>query len=212
MGTPKRFVLLSTLLKHSFASNFFSKLKARVVTPVPGNFFLVLLGCPVRDYSAPKALPISCRWLAWEHLGACWCCDPMEHLLSFSSLWSVWKHLPKHTRAGQHCPDETLYWLRSLAYNSQLWNNLPLSKSLHLFCRNELGKIRWHGQAAPKLPRSLSIPCARGTFSFCARKAAQGGQRRPLGASLSERHLFLLCPWGCDSRRQQHICTITKKK
>lgn len=46
-------------------------------------------------------------------------------------------------------------------------------KSLHLFSRNELGKIRWCSQAAPKLPWSLSMPHARGTCSFCAWKASQ---------------------------------------
>lgn len=65
MGLSKPFVLLRTLLKHSFVSNFFSKGKARVFTQFLGTF-LVLLGCPVREYSAPKALMIT-------GLGACAC-------------------------------------------------------------------------------------------------------------------------------------------
>lgn len=47
------------------------------------------------------------------------------------------------------------------------------SKSLHFFPRNELGKMRWCRQAAPKLPWSWSMPCARGTCSFCAWKVSQ---------------------------------------
>lgn len=69
MGTSKPFVLLRTLLKHSFVSNFFSKLKARVVTQFLWIFFSFARMSSRRIF-CPKS---SAGWLQITGLEACGC-------------------------------------------------------------------------------------------------------------------------------------------
>lgn len=161
---------------------------------------LVFLGCARRGYSAPKALPTRCRSLTWK-----------QALGVFRVCWNTFQNTPglaNFVLVGHRTSWGVLCKMTSCEI---ICCGFIDSKSLHLLCKNELGKIWWCIQAAPKLPCSLSILCARGTLSFWDWKVAQDGQRWPCGTSLPGWRLFLLCPWACSSRGLQNICNIKKK-